>query len=170
MTPKQRQTLAGLTVADLVARISGDDISPGAGAAGAVALAIAAACAGKAVAISRKHRPAEVRLQLASERFREVARLALTDADRDAVAFESFIRENSPDTVARLVRQGEHVAGLIEALLGAIDAIDPHVEPSMAGDLAAARVLADAARCIQQRNDAEARDADPQRPAPIIPP
>ena len=49
---KQPIPIADLRVGELLARISGSQISPGAGAAGAVALAMAAACAGEAVSIS----------------------------------------------------------------------------------------------------------------------
>jgi hypothetical protein len=102
-------------------------------------------------------------MNYAPARFGEIARVALADADRDSIAFESFIRENSPATTKRLVRGGENLAHVIDALLGAINAVVPHIEPSMAGDLAAARVLADAARRIQERNEAETLQAESSR-------
>jgi hypothetical protein len=55
-----------------------------------------------------------------------------------------------------LVCEGENVAHLIAALATAIDAIEARIRPNMTGDLIAARALMSAARCIQERNEAEA--------------
>jgi len=149
-------SIATLRVEDLVAHISSSDVSPGAGSAGAVVLALAAACASKAVSVSLKHRPDELELQSALASFAQIARLALNDADRDSVAFEKFIHERNAAAVGRLVCEGENLGRLIGAMVSAIDAIEARIRPNMTGDLVAARALVDAARRIQERNEAEA--------------
>ena len=149
-------SIARLRIEELVAHISGDHVSPGAGAAGAVALALAAACACKAVSVSLKHRPDDVELQSAVASLAQIARLALTDADRDAEAFEEFVRDKDPSAVERLVCEGENVAHLIATLVTTIDTVEARVRPNMTGDLIAARALISAAQRIQERNEAEA--------------
>jgi len=148
--------IAKLPVEDLVAHISSGDVSPGAGSAGAVALALAAACAGKAVSVSLKHRPDELRLRSSVDHFRQIARFALTDADRDAEAFAAFIRSRSSSSVARLVCEGERVAQLIAALSSGIDEIEALISANMSGDVVAARALLAAARRIQENDEREA--------------
>ena len=157
-------SIAELRVAELLALIGSNHVAPGAGSAGAVALALAAACACKAVAISLKHRPADAELLSAATRFGDIGRLALLDADRDSAAFAGFIHAKSADAAQRLVREGENVARLLDALASALGDIEARIEPSMAGDLAAARALAGAARCIQQRNEAETKASEPAKP------
>jgi hypothetical protein len=152
-------TIANLSVEDLIARIGGNDASPGAGSAGAVALALAAACASKAVAVSLKHRPEELELRSALASFANIARLALTDADRDSAAFEQFIREKNSSAVDRLVCEGENIAQLIAALATALNEVEPRIRPNMSGDLVAAKALMSAARRIQRRNEGEALQA-----------
>ena len=148
--------VADLTLEDLLARIAGGTVTPGAGAAGAVALALAAACAGKAVSVTLKHRPDEARLLSAEAAFQAIARDALTEADRDSAAFGAFVHEGSAATADRLVREGERFAQLIAALTAAIDEVADSIQCNMAGDIVAARALAAAARRIQQRNEGEA--------------
>ena len=152
-------TIASLSVEDLIAHIGSNDASPGAGSAGAVALALAAACASKAVAVSLKHRPEELELRSALASFANIARLALTDADRDSAAFEQFIREKNSSAVDRLVCEGENVAQLITVLATAINEIEPRIRPNMSGDLVAAKALMSAARRSQRRNEGEALQA-----------
>jgi hypothetical protein len=149
-------SMARLPIEELVAHISSGHVSPGAGAAGSVALALAAACACKASSVSLKHLPDDVELQSAVATFTSIARGALSDADRDAEAFEEFIRRKDPAAVDRLVCEGENVAHLIAGLATTIDAIEERIRPNMTGDLIAARALMSAARCIQERNEAEA--------------
>jgi hypothetical protein len=150
-------SIGDLRVKDLIASIDSDRVAPGAGAAGAVTLALAAACAGKAIAISLKHHPAEIALQRALECCTEIARHALADADRDAEAFKSFIRARNAAAAARLVDTGEELARWIDALSAVIDGVEAQIVPGVAGDIAAARALARAARSIQARNEAEAK-------------
>jgi hypothetical protein len=57
-----------------------------------------------------------------------------------------------------LVETGEAMAHLIDALMTIIADVEPHVRPSMKGDLIAAKSLAAAARTIQSTNEAEAKD------------
>jgi hypothetical protein len=148
--------IANLRVEDLIAHISSGDVSPGAGSAGAVALALAAACASKAVSVSLKHRPDELELRSALASLAQIARLALTDADRDSEAFEAFIRQRNSGSVARLVCEGEAVAQLIAALATTIDEVEAKIRPNATGDLVAAKALIAAARRIQTRNEVEA--------------
>jgi Formiminotransferase-cyclodeaminase len=149
-------TIANLRLEDLLAHISSADVSPGAGSAGAVALALAAACASKAVSVSLKHRPEELELRSALASFTKIARLALTDADRDSHAFEEFIHQRNSAAVDRLVCEGEKVAQLIAALATAINEIEGSIRPNMTGDVVAAKALIVAARRIQERNEDEA--------------
>jgi formiminotetrahydrofolate cyclodeaminase len=150
-------TIATLRVEDLVAHIGSGHVSPGAGAAGAVALALAAACASKAASVSLKHHPDELELRSAVASFAKIARLALTDADRDSDAFEEFIRERNSAAIDRLVCEGERVARLIAALATAIDEIEARIRPNVTGDIVAAKALIGAARRIQQWDEDEAR-------------
>jgi hypothetical protein len=147
--------IADLRVEDLIAQIGGSNISPGAGSAGAVALALAAACASKAVSVSLKHRPDDLELRSALATFTGIARIALTDADRDSKAFEELIRDKNPAAVERLVCEGENLAQMIAALATAIHEVEARIRLNMAGDLVAAKALIDAARRIQQRNENE---------------
>jgi len=147
--------IAKLSVEDLVARISSGDVSPGAGSAGAVALALAAACAGKAVSVTLRHLPDELRLSSSLACFRQIARFALADADRDSEAFEAFIRSRSSTSVARLIGEGERVAHLIAALESGINEVEALVRSNVTGDLLAARALLAAARRIQENDERE---------------
>jgi hypothetical protein len=146
-------------VKDLIASIDSDQVAPGAGAAGAVTLALAAACAGKAISISLKHHPAKTALQDALACCTEIARHALAGADRDAEAFKNFIRARSAAAAARLVDAGEELAHWIDALSAVIDSVEAQIVPGVAGDIAAARALAAAARSIQARNEADAQSS-----------
>jgi formiminotetrahydrofolate cyclodeaminase len=149
--------IAQMRVGELVETIGDNGLSAGAGAAGAVTLALAAACAAKAAAISIKHQPANHSLRQALEAFERIGRFALADADRDAEAFATFIRENTLGAVVELLREGDKLIRLIDILADALDKVAAQVEPSMVGDVVAARALMDAARKIQLTNSAEAR-------------
>src|SRR6185312_5527462 len=85
--------LGDLSVRALIAAISSERPSPGAGAAGAIVLALAAACAGKAATIALKHRPEDAELQRAVESFAQIALRALLAGDADAAAFERFLHD-----------------------------------------------------------------------------
>ena len=151
-------SLADLRMSALVELIASNAVSPGAGAAGAVTLALAAACGAKAASISLKHSPDEPRLAAALTRFRTLGRYALLGADSDSRAFADFIRDKSAKAAGELVETGEALGCLTDALLSAIEEVEPRVERSMAGDLIAARALASAARTIQSANEAQAKE------------
>jgi len=121
-----------------------------------VALALAASCASKAVAISLKHVLSDLELKTALASFAEIARTALAKADRGSAVFEEFVRSGTPAAVDKLVREGEDMAQLIARLASGIDQIEARVRVNMRGDVSAARSLIDAARSIQQNNEAEA--------------
>ena len=146
------------TVADLIDAIGGNRVSPGAGAAGAVTLALAAACTAKAVAISLVHQPDHAVLRRSQAILESIGRYALAGADRDAEAFAAFIKEHTPRTIEQVIRSGDSIGCLIHVLAGTIDMIQPHIESNMAGDLVAARALADAAHKIQLTNSTEIHD------------
>jgi formiminotetrahydrofolate cyclodeaminase len=151
-------SMANLRISEFVESISSDKISPGAGAAGAVALALGTACAQKAVSISLKHSPLDPRLAMALADLEKVRSFALQEADADSQAFADFIRHKSASGATELVETGEAMAHLIDALLTIIADVEPHVRPSMKGDLIAAKSLAAAAQTIQSTNEAEAKD------------
>ena len=121
-----------------------------------MALALAASCASKAVAISLKHVLSDLELTTALASFAEIARAALGKADRESAVVEEFVRSGTPAAVDKLVREGEDMAQLIARLASGIDQIEARVRVNMRGDVSAARSLIDAARSIQQNNEAEA--------------
>jgi hypothetical protein len=143
------------SVDSLIAGISAASPTPGSAAAAAVALALAAACAGKAANITLKHMPGAAGLQQAIDRFQECSRRALLSADEDAKAFERHLRDNDARADAWLVELGNEFLTTIGALEQALQSIEPKISRIVAGDLVAARALADAARSIQARNLAE---------------
>jgi len=149
-------SIAELRVDDLLARIGGPAVSPGAGVAGAVALALAAACASKAVSVSLKHHPADRELQSARDAFQRIASAALNDADLDAEAFAVLIHSKGRGAIDQVVSETERLKRLIGALTGAIDEVAVKIRPNMIGDVVAARALAAAAKRIQERNEGEA--------------
>lgn len=136
--------------------ICSNSVSPGAGAAGALTLALAAACGGKAVSISLKHSD-DAELHLALNRFRELCRCALQEADDDAEAFAAWARGRDTRATDDLIESEEKMARLVNALLVTIREVEPFIRPNMAGDLTAAKSLASAASTIQRANEAEAK-------------
>jgi hypothetical protein len=152
-----KPSLADLPINSIIGLIGSNLVSPGAGAAGAIALALASACATKAVSISLKHSPHEPRLTVALPHLKNLCGWALHGADVDSAAFKEFIREKSPQAATELLRAGETIAHLIEGLFRIITDIEPHITPSMAGDLLAASALATASRSIQSANEAQTK-------------
>lgn len=157
----RESAISELQVEELVEAIRMSRPSPGAGAAGAVALALAAACAGKAVTISLKHKPDDGKLKAAAEGFVEIARRALSGADADADGFEAFMRKRSAALADRLIQTDRRIVDLCTALKALTDEIQSAIEPALAGDLFAARRLADAAHAIESRNITEITDSAP---------
>lgn len=150
-----RPALADRTLADVLNELASEAVSPGSGAAAAVTLAFAAACAGKALAISRRHRPANEALRAAEARIATLVRRSLERADADAALFEKFIHDKSSAAAAELLRADASSQALGRELDGILDEIDPAIHPVVAGDMAAARALLSAAGLIQARIRAE---------------
>jgi len=149
--------LGDLSVRALIAAISSERPSPGAGAAGAIVLALAAACAGKAATIALKHRPEDAELQRAVESFAQIALRALLAGDADAAAFERFLHDKQQSQAWQLILTDETLVQLSNELIAAANAIESRTEWTLAGDFAAARLLAQASRMIHERNIAEAK-------------
>jgi hypothetical protein len=152
----QSTSLADLSLGKLTQLICSNSVTPGAGAAGAVALALAAACGAKAVSISLKHSD-DAQLHLALNRFQELCRCALQEADDDAEAFGAWVRNRGAHATEELIESEEKMARLINALLVTISEVEPFIRPNMIGDLIAAKSLASAAKTIQTTNEAEAK-------------
>lgn len=149
--------LGELQVQELIAAISSDRPAPGAGAAGAIVLALAAACAAKAAAIALKHRPNDAELGRAVESFAQIARRAVSAADADAAAFERFLHDKQPNQAWQLILTDETLVQLSKELIDAANVFESRVEWTLAGDFAAARLLAQASRMVHERNIAEAK-------------
>ena len=152
----QSTSLAELPMSKLTELICSNSVTPGAGAAAALTLALAAACGGKAVSISLKHSE-DARLYLALNRFQELCRCALQEADDDAQAFGAWVRNRGARARDELIESEEKMARLINALLVTISEVEPFIRPNMVGDLIAAKSLASAAQTIQMTNEAEAK-------------
>lgn len=139
---------------DFLNDLASDAPSPGAGAAACVALALACACLQKACAITLKHEEGvaieEGRAELAALR-----REALSGAKEDGDAFEALLaakgeaREAAQSRLAEAVRKMLRLAARVEALAAALT---PQIDPVMAGDVAAAKALAQAGAAIHRRN------------------
>jgi hypothetical protein len=149
-------SLAELPMSKLTELICSNSVTPGAGAAGALTLALAAACGGKAVSISLQHSD-DAELHVALNRFQNLCRCALHEADDDAEAFGAWVRNRGAHTNDVLIESEEKMARLINALLVTISEVEPFIRPNMVGDLIAAKSLASAAKMIQMTNEAEAK-------------
>jgi formiminotetrahydrofolate cyclodeaminase len=144
---------------ELLTALASDHISPGSGTAAAAAMAFAAACAAKALAISRKHRPADEPALAAQERLTEIIGRCLQRADVDCACFEAFLHHKNQQTAQALINADQDTQTLAVQLLDLLDEIEPAVQPVVAGDLLAARVLLNAATRIQARICDENRQA-----------
>jgi formiminotetrahydrofolate cyclodeaminase len=155
-------SLAERTLADILAALASDAISPGSGAAAAVVLAFAAACAGKALAISEKHRPAEGNVKAAEEQLVVLVRRALERADADARFFAEFTHHKDVASTKELLEADEVSRSLAQELAEVLNEIEPTIHPVVAADIAAARTLLSAVSAIEERIQAEnQRDARP---------
>jgi formiminotetrahydrofolate cyclodeaminase len=139
------------TLEDVLTRLASDAVSPGSGAAAAVTLAFAAACAGKALAISRKHRPAEDYVNAAEKRLAEIVRASLERADADGKLFESFIHTKDRKAADALLQADDAAQSLTRELTTVLDEIAGTIHPVVAGDMAAARALLGAASVVEER-------------------
>ena len=144
--------IGALPIETLVAQLGSDAITPGSGAAGALALALAAACAGKAIAITAKHRPLPDALAEAARSIAQLRETALQGADEDADHFEKFLRHRSAATADELRQTDCSLLGLCQSLTDLIDRICADIHPVVAGDISAARALVAAAAAIHRRN------------------
>jgi len=152
---KDRPAFGDRTLRDVLTALASDAASPGSGAAAAATLAFAAACAGKALAISRKHRPADDAMTLAEGRLAGLVTRALERADADSALFEKFIHSNDTQTGAELLQADASTQALTRELATILSDIDAAIHPTVAGDLAAARILLSATSLIQARIRAE---------------
>lgn len=138
-------------LSELLAALASDHISPGSGTAAAAAMAFAAACAGKALAISRKHRALDEVALAAQTQLQEIVRKSLERADVDSARFEDFLRHRNQQTARALLEADQETQALAAELLVLLDRIEPGVHPVVAGDILAARALLEAAARIQDR-------------------
>jgi len=151
--------LADRTLGEVLAALASDAASPGSGVAAAVALAFGAACAGKALAISRKHHSASGSFKGAEQRVADLIRRSLERADADARYFEEFIHHKSAQAAGELLCADEKSQCLAHELGEVLDEIEPTIDPVVATDIAAARLLLSAATAIEARIQAENRAA-----------
>lgn len=149
------RSLSMRPLGELIAEIASDDVAPGAGSAAAIGLALAAACAGKAVAISLKHRPSDAVLAHAKQTLNAIAHRALSGADDDAKQFREFMATKQDEAARRLVESGTQLQQVGAALRDVLDAIEPSIDAPVSGDLHAARALCAAFSTIQDTNLAE---------------
>lgn len=153
-------SISDRTLIDVLTALASDAPSPGSGAAASVTLAFAAACAGKAVAITRKHRPEEPGyMSEAQRRLTEIVRASLARAESDAALFESFIHHKGRETAQALVRADESAQALAQELGAVLDEIGTMVHPVVVADIAAARALLSAVSVIESRIRAENQQA-----------
>lgn len=142
--------VAGFDLKTFIRALGSDAPAPGAGAGGAVALGMAAACAAKAFAISARHAQ-DPALARAADKAREIALLALAEADWDAEDYPAVLHHR-PGAEAALRRDGETALTLADALAVLIEAHASRTIPALAGDLAAARALLAAFESIGREN------------------
>ena len=122
-------------------------------------MAFAAACAGKALAISRKHRAPDEAALAAQIQLREIVRKSLEGADVDSARFADFLHHKNQRTAQALIEADQQTQALAAELLVVLDRIEPGVHPSVSGDILAARALLEAAARIQDRICEENRRA-----------
>ncbi|MFL6548615.1 MAG: cyclodeaminase/cyclohydrolase family protein [Povalibacter sp.] len=156
------ENLADRSLGAVIEAIASDDVSPGAGSAAAVGLALAAACAGKAVAITRKHRSEDARLIRAQQELADILHRALHGADEDAAHFREFVHEKDAGSLQNLLRTGEELQQLGSALHSVLEGLEGHIDSAVEGDIKAARVLCAAFSVIQSENLAENRGSTEQ--------
>ena len=144
---------------DFLLDLSSEEGHTGSGAAGAIALALAAACAAKAAAITLKHEPANAPLRQARERLLEYIDAAIEGSDDDTQRFRKFLRSKSTQAAQRVISADEKLLSLVNEVADILQALDPQILQTVAGDLVAARALSDAARAIQVENITEMRSA-----------
>ena len=153
------QSLAERPLGTVIDAIASDDVAPGAGSAAAVGLALAAACAGKAVAISLKHRPNDAVLTRAQHELATIAHGALHGADEEAMRFREFMHERDASSAQDLLDAGKRLQHRGAELLRVLERISDRIDHVVLSDIAAARALCMAFGEIQSENLAETREA-----------
>ncbi len=150
-------TLARLTVADLLDKLASKSPAPGGGAVAGLVGAQAAALARMVVSYSlgrkslAEHQPALESIAAQLDNARGVM-LGLADADAEAYAGLNALwgrRAEEPDAFRAAVRRAIHAPRSVMAasadLLRLCEALAPISNPNLASDLVAAAVLAEAA-------------------------
>lgn len=137
---------------DFLKDLSSDGTLPGSGAAGAIALALAAACAAKAAAVTLKHEPENAPLRRAHERLLSYIDAAIAGSDEDMERFARFLHVRSAEAARSVVSADRKLLALVDELTESLAALTSKVRQSVAGDLAAARALMQAARTIETEN------------------
>lgn len=138
-------------LSDLLADLASDHISPGSGTAAAAAMAFAAACGAKALAISRKHRPADEVALAAETQLKQIIAKSLERAAVDAALFESFLHHKDQQTARALLAADQETQALAADIAVLLNRIEPGVHRVVSGDILAARALLEAATRIQAR-------------------
>lgn len=151
----QSSAFGDRTLSQILTSLASEAVSPGSGAAAAATLAFAAACAGKALAISRKHRPADDAAKAAEARLADLVKRALERADLDSALFAAFLHQKTAQAAAELLQADASTQALARELDTTLNEIDAAIHPIVAGDMAAARILLSAASLIQARIRAE---------------
>jgi formiminotetrahydrofolate cyclodeaminase len=151
--------LAERPLGKVIEAIASDAVAPGAGSAAAVGLALAAACAGKAVAITNKHRQNDRVLSRAQRILEDIAHRALHGADEDASRFRAFMHEQDRASAQDLIDSSKRLQQLGAELRTVLDELKHHVDPIVSGDMKAAQALCGAFSEIQSENLAQNRDS-----------
>jgi hypothetical protein len=152
---REDQKLAKQSLGEVIEAIASNRIAPGAGSAAAVGLALAAACAGKAVAITCKHRPHDIALARTREVLSQIAVHALEGADEDALRFAEFMKEQNCSTAHQLLDATDRLRQLGSVLIHSIEQCEASIESNLCGDITAARALCSAFAQIETNNLSE---------------
>lgn len=147
---------------DLLDRIGAATPSPGSGAAAAATLAIGIACLRKAIAISLKTEAGHSELHAAEQRLSTLAEQALAAATADERGYPRLLAADKTGKSAQrsataedLVALGKRFQALCRAVEMEANDLDDIVDPVMANDLLAARLLSRASATIAKANAAE---------------
>ncbi|HEX2560265.1 cyclodeaminase/cyclohydrolase family protein [Phenylobacterium sp.] len=147
--------ISSASLDDLLSAVAADRPAPGAGAAAAVAVALGAACASKALRISGR-RSKDVQLTSIADAAENLALQAAAGAQEHCEDFPDLLAAPHDPRAQRRVRaDGEATLDLCQRLRAILDEYGDRVVADLAGDVAAAAHLIDAAESIVTRNLAE---------------
>lgn len=139
---------------DFLNDLASDAPSPGAGAAACIGLALACACLEKACAITLKHGE-DPELDAGRAALAALRADALSGVSADGEAFEALLAARGDAREAAQARLADEVGKMLR-LAARIDeladALAPRIDPVMAGDVVAAKALAQAGAAIHRRN------------------